>query len=373
MRKRSVWVLAGLFAVCMCHAEPAPVSLTARQQNIQQTLCRVGDWMLAHRQETPGGRRRDTDWTVGAWYAGVYALYDLTRDTRYLEPLLAMERSTGWRVGPSPLFADDQCIAQTYLDLYQYVRQDTVLIAHTRGVCDAMMSYPSDQSMENHMQVCYKGEWSWCDALFMAPPVWSKLAQITGEIKYLDFMDTKWRKTKAYLYDPEERLYYRDSAYFNKREANGSKVFWSRGNGWVLAGLARVLDGMPQAYPARPHYEQQFVEMAQRVVACQPADGLWRPSLLDPDGYPIAETSGSGFFCYALAWGINNGLLKRDAFEPPTLKAWSGLLRCVSAEGKLTQVQPIGKDPRNFDPDSTEVYGVGAFLLAGSEVIKLRL
>ena len=364
-------VLVVFLAATVCRAEPQPVSLSQRQQNIRHTMCRVGDWMLAHRHETPGGRCRDSHWTVGTWYAGVYALYDLTRETRYLDPLLAMEKSTGWRVGPAPLFADDQCIAQTYLDLFRHVRQDAVLIAHVRGVCDAMMSYPCDQTMEKHMQVCYKGEWSWCDALFMAPPVWSRMAQVTGEMKYLDFMDRKWQKTKTFLYDQEERLYFRDASFFDKREANGSKVFWSRGNGWVLAGLARVLDDMPKTYPSRPQYEQQFVEMAQRIVACQPADGLWRASLLDPERFPVPETSGSGFFCYALAWGINNGILKRDVFESAALRTWSALVGCVNAEGKLTHVQPMGADPRNFEPDSTEIYGVGAFLLAGREVSRL--
>jgi rhamnogalacturonyl hydrolase YesR len=246
-----------------------------------------------------------------------------------------------------------------------------VLIAHVRGVFDAMIATGSDLSMENHMKVCYKGEWSWCDSLFMGPPVWSKMAQATGESKYLAFMDKKWKKTRDFLYDQDERLYFRDASYFNKKEANGQKVFWSRGNGWVIAGLALVLESMPLKYPARSQYEQQFKEMAQKIVACQPSDGLWRASLLDPDSFPLPETSGSGFYCYALAWGINNGLLDREKYELATQKAWSALTGCVTPEGKLTHVQPIGADPRNFDPDSTEIYGVGAFLLAGREMFKL--
>ncbi|MEI7898666.1 MAG: glycoside hydrolase family 88 protein [bacterium] len=372
MLKSVVFLWVATVLAAGCRSTPTSASQTVRRSEIKQVMCRVGKWMLAHRQETPGGQRRDTDWTVGAWYAGEYALYDLTRDPFFLAPLLAMEKTTGWRVGPSPLFADDQCIAQTYLDLYLNVSPDPSLIAHVRGVCDAMIAYPSDQPMTNHMSVCFKGEWSWCDSLFMGPAVWSKLSLATGDNKYLAFMDKKWQKTRDFLYDADEHLYFRDASYFTKKEANGKKVFWSRGNGWVLAGLARVLETLPSDFPSRPRYERQFKEMAGKIVACQQPDGLWHASLLDPASFPLPETSGSGFYCYALAWGINNGLLDRAAYEPAVWKAWSALAGCVTEDGKLTHVQPIGADPKAFNPDSTEVYGVGAFLLAGREVYRLR-
>ncbi|HEV2455243.1 MAG TPA: DUF4861 family protein, partial [Verrucomicrobiae bacterium] len=96
-------------------------------------------------------------------------------------------------------------------------------------------------------------------------------------------------------------------------------------------------------------------------------------SLLDPADYPLAETSGSGFFTYALAWGVNQGLLDRATYEPAVRKAWNALNGCVDADGKLTHVQPVGADPKKFDPNATEVYAVGAFLLAGSEVYRMAV
>jgi rhamnogalacturonyl hydrolase YesR len=371
MLKHILSIVAATVLAAGCRTV-APDSPAARQAEIKQVMTKVGTWMQAHRQETPGGRYRDTCWTVGAWYAGQYALYDLTKDPKALAPLLAMDKTTGWRVGPAPVFGDDQCIAQTYLDLYMDVGKNPLYIAHVRGVCDAMIAYPSDLPMDEHMKVCFKGEWSWCDALFMAPPVWAKLAQATGDKKYLKFLDKKWNKTREFLYDKEEHLYFRDANYFKKTEANGKKVFWGRGNGWVMGGLARVIEALPKGYPSRPQYEQQFKEMSAKILACQQPDGLWRASLLDPASYPLQETSGSGFYCYALAWGINNGLLDRATYEPAVQKAWKALVGCVNAEGKLTHVQPIGGDPQAFDPNSTEVYGVGAFLLAGREMYKLE-
>jgi rhamnogalacturonyl hydrolase YesR len=193
----------------------------------------------------------------------------------------------------------------------------------------------------------------------------------TGDERYLSFAITNWWSTTASLYDKNEHLFFRDGAYFNKREANGKKVFWSRGNGWVMGGLVRLLQCLPMNHPDRPRFEQLFKEMAGKILACQQPDGLWHASLLDPTSFPLKETSGSGLYTYALAWGVNQGLLNKDEFESSVRKAWLALVDCVDADGKLTHVQPIGADPKNFSQDSTEVYGVGAFLLAGSELYRL--
>ncbi len=218
-----------------------------------------------------------------------------------------------------------------------------------------------------------KDRWWWCDALFMGPPVIAKLAAVTGEQKYLMFANEEWWYTTDYLYDTAEHLYFRDENYFDKREANGRKVFWSRGNGWVFAGLARVLEAMPKDFKDRPRYEKLYKEMAAKIVKIQPKEGLWHSSLLDPASYPSKETSGSGFYCYGLAWGINNGYLDEKTYTPAVTRAWTGLVGCVHPDGKLGYVQPIGADPHQVDANQTDIYGVGSFLLAGSEVYKIAV
>jgi rhamnogalacturonyl hydrolase YesR len=213
--------------------------------------------------------------------------------------------------------------------------------------------------------------WAWCDSLFMAPPAWLRAWKATGKQAYLDFVVTNWWKTSAYLYDREEHLYYRDSTYFDKREANGRKVFWARGNGWVVGGLVRVLQLLPRDHPARPKFEQQFREMTAKVVTLQSPDGFWHSSLLDPASYPAKEASGTAFFVYGLLWGVNERLLEREKFLPAALQGWQSLVSCVQPDGKVIHVQPIGADPKKFDPNSTEAYGPGALLLAGSELYRL--
>jgi unsaturated rhamnogalacturonyl hydrolase len=205
----------------------------------------------------------------------------------------------------------------------------------------------------------------------MGPPTWVRMHAVTGRRQYLDFLIREWQETYNYLYDRVEHLWFRDDTYFDRRESNGQKVFWGRGNGWVMGGLVRVLQFLPSAHPQQGWFVTQFREMADRILACQQSDGLWCSSLLNPQGFPVRETSGSGFFCYALAWGVNVGILDRTKFGPAVFKAWKALVDCVTVEGRLTHVQPIGEEPAEFDPNSTEIYGVGAFLLAGSEVFRM--
>src|SRR6201999_1052746 len=98
---------------------------------------------------------------------------------------------------------------------------------------------------------------------------------------------------------------------------------------WVMAGLVRTLQYLPLNHPDRPRFEQLFKDMADKVLLCQQPDGLWHSSLLDPENYLLKETSGSGFFIYALAWGVNQGLLDRARFEPAIQKSWQALAGCV--------------------------------------------
>ena len=115
-----------------------------------------------------------------------------------------------------------------------------------------------------------------------------------------------------------------------------------------------------------------FKEMAQKAASVQGSDGYWRASLLDAASLPNPETSGTGFFMYSLAWGINKGLLDRAAYEPAVRRGWTALVNAVHPDGMLGWVQRIGDKPGATSQETTEVYGVGALLLAGSEVYRLK-
>ena len=352
-------------------AQPAGLSAELKPQPVLAAMERVADWQLAH-----PSLHRPTDWTQGAGDAGFMALAGISGNVKYRDAMRAMGETNGWQPGTVlKLYdADDHCVGQAYAELY-FLYRAPKMIAPLRERFDAILAHPSTVTSLDFAQPGKKARenWSWCDSLFMGPPAWVRLYAATGDEKYLNFAVKEWWRTTDYLYDKDEHLFFRDSTYFKKTEANGKKVFWGRGNGWVMGGLVRTLQYLPMNHPDRPRFERLFKDMSAKILTCQQPDGLWRASLLDPDSYPLKETSSSGFYTYALAWGVNQGLLDRAQFEPAVRKAWTALVGCVNADGKLTHVQPIGADPKKFTEDATEVYGVGAFLLAGSEVYRMAV
>jgi rhamnogalacturonyl hydrolase YesR len=198
------------------------------------------------------------------------------------------------------------------------------------------------------------------------------MANITGKKEYLKFMDKEYRYTHKYLYSKEHHLFFRDDEYFDKKEKNGQPVFWGRGNGWVMAGLPIIIQELPDDFKNKKFYEKLYVEMAQKIASLQDENGYWHASLLDPDSYPHPETSSTGFFTYSLAWGVNNGYLDKTTYQPIVEKGWKALVKAVYPNGKLGWVQPIGADPQHTTEEMTAVYGVGAFLLTGTEMLKMQ-
>jgi len=334
------------------------VSGKIKSKDIRYAMKKVADWQIQHSEA-----KFDQDWTYAPLYVGLIATSTTTGDAKYSDTVV---RSVGekfeWKLLDKRFpHADDQALGQAYEELYLQ-KKDPVRIADTKAILDRMLTLKDNPD---------KDVWWWCDALFMAPAALAKLSVITGDRQYLDVLDREWDLTTAHLYDPAERLYFRDKTFLDRKEANGAKLFWGRGNGWVLAGLARTLAVMPKDYPAREKYVKLFRDMSDRVAGLQQSDGLWHTGLLDQSAYKLPEISGSAFFTYAMTWGVNNGILDRKKYVPVIERAWAGMQKHVYADGRLGSIQPIGAAPGAFDESTSYVYGVGAYLLAGSEIDKL--
>ncbi|RAJ10678.1 rhamnogalacturonyl hydrolase YesR [Chitinophaga skermanii] len=346
----------------------APKDSLLAPKKILAIMERVGDWQINE-------FRQDHikwpwwDWTNGALYTGIVELGKLSKKPVYNQFLQEVGNKNDWNTGHRRFFADDYCVGQLYAQLYMQYKQP-VMIAKFQALADSIVNKPHTESLEwkNSIQL---REWAWCDALFMGPPALAYLSTATGNPKYLQTADELWWKTTAYLFDSTENLYFRDSKYFLQKEANGAKMFWARGNGWVMGGLVRMLENMPKNYPNRPTFEALFKKMAKKIAAIQHEDGTWHTALLDQASYPSKETSGTGFYAYALTWGIRHGILPKKEYFPVVQKAWYALVSAVHPNGKLGFVQKIGEKPGVVDYNSTEVYGVGAFLLTGSELYRL--
>lgn len=366
LRFRSLYCL-GVFAVAFGGAipfYPQSDSLDLKidiysKKDISWIMARTFEWQAAN--PIAINEQNQNLWARAAFYIGIMAAYRATGDKKYFQQALQWATSREWKLGDRPRNADDQAAGQTYLELY-LLRKDRAMLAHTKTTLDAMIEEPRPG----------REDWWWCDALFMAPPVLARLYSATGDKKYLTFLNAMWWDTTDFLFDPTENLYYRDKNYIGKLNTNGKKIFWARGNGWVMAGTIRVLQYLPKKEKSRDRYITLLKKMAAAVSRVQGDDGLWRPSLLDSLEAPVPETSSSGFFCYALAWGINQGYLDRETYLPVVRKAWRGLNGAVHPNGKLGWVQPIGLAPAKATFEDNQEYGAGAFLLAGSEMYKLR-
>jgi unsaturated rhamnogalacturonyl hydrolase len=336
----------------VAHLSP---KLTHRE--LAKAIRLVADWQLARLPH-----QAQYDWTWAALYTGFLAVPDRIAGDRYQRAMMSVGEQLDWQPGPRVMHADDQAIGQTYLELYR-LHPDHKMIEPLQARLNQEMAAPDPTDPQRPL-------WWWCDALFMAPPVYADMYTATGDAKYLDFMDREWEITTHLLYDPAKHLYFRDASYLDKHEKNGEPLFWSRGNGWVMAGIVRVLRELPANSPLRPKYIALLKEMSAEMVSIQGKDGLWRPGLLDPDAYPLPEVSGSGFITYALAYGVNEGILDRATYSPAVEKAWAGLLTHVYADGRLGSIQPVGAAPGAYTETSSYVYGVGAYLLAGSEIYR---
>ena len=357
--------------------------MTLTKEHVLKQLKRVYRYQAANQTRSvirrSGATRfiKDTDWERGVFWSCVAAAWKATDDNEYLNGVMNYTLHTGFRTGAFPRFADDHVCAQAYLDVYPTINIPEAL-EPTIKAFDIML----DEPKPGHR------DWWWVDSLFMAPPAFAALSKVTGERKYVDYMHTAFWDSVDHLFDPETGLFYRDYRYMptelgqkyrdefgdggeELREANGEKVFWSRGIGWMLAACPRILERLPEDFEQRQPYIDLFTALAAEVIKYQHDDGFWRASLLDPESFPAPESSATSLFVFGLAWGINNGLLDRDTYLPVVEKAWAALETAIHDNGMIGWVQLPAFNPRDVKFEHNIDYGAGAFMLAATEMVHL--
>jgi len=365
-------LLIGLAAPAAAQELPPRAAVVARME-------RLADWQLAHLAPLDyiamqWSRPHDTrDWQQATFWVGLAELAERTDAPRFREAILEKGRAAQWKLGDRAYHADDHLIGAAWIWAARNGAGPQA-IAPGRATFDQVLAAPSAISLEFVPRTPGAGDsactdrWCWCDALFMAPPTLWALSQATGDPRYADFADREYRSTADYLFDPAENLFYRDSRFFDRKGAHGEKLFWSRGNGWVFSGLARMIPLIDAADPRRAYYIDLFRRMAARLAMLQRANGYWPPSLLgDPESAPD-ETSGTGFFVHGFAWGIEAGLLERERYLPAVARGWAALVRAIQPDGRLGWVQQVSDRPESVAASDTQFYGTGAFLLAGAAV-----
>ena len=350
-------------------------SLQARQwtpEQVRQVIRKVNTyWQQNNKAEVRAF------WDNAAYHTGNIEVYKLMKDDSMLDYSIRWATHNQWQGATEPdpakwkykhygeghdfvLFGDWQICFQTYIDLYN-LAPDEQKVARAKQV----MGYEADSKVHDY--------WWWADALYMVMHVMTKMYQLTGDKKYLDKLYENLLYSDSIMLDSETGLYFRDGKYVwpNHKSANGKKDFWARGDGWVLAGLAKVLQDMPETYVWQPFFVHKYTRLARAVAKCQQPQGYWTRSMLDPAHAPGPETSGTAFFCYGLLWGVNHGYLQNKEFAPVIQRAWKYLTEtALQRDGRVGYVQPIGERAipgQTVDANSQANFGVGAFLLAACE------
>lgn len=315
-------------------------------------------------------------WTRAVYYEGLMALYAVDKQQAYYDYALQWGEKHKWglRGGIKTRNADNQCCGQTYIDMYLLDNKQ-----HPERVRDIKAS------IDSMMSTSKIDDWSWVDALQMGMPVFVKLGNLYNDTSYFRRMYemyafTKYKHGGKGLFNQTEKLWWRDKDFVPPyKEPNGDDCYWSRGNGWVVAALAKTLEALPKTDLHYNEYLQDFKDMCAALLPLQRTDGYWNVSLNDPGHFGGKEVSGTSLFIYGFAWGINNGILDKQTYKPAIAKAWNAMSKeAVHPNGKLGYVQGTGKEPKDGQPvnyDSTpdfEDYGLGCFLLAGTEIYKMK-
>lgn len=343
-------------------------SITSKDYNKnKQLIDKVAKWQIDNHKDV---KHKDLDWTNAAFYRGLVEWASYTSNNDFFQFLTDIGNKHEWSLLGRTYHADDLAMSQTYIKLYEKYKEEK-MIKPTKERVDFIVNNPSAAHLWLGAEK-WSERWSWCDALFMAPPVYAALYNIYPEEKYLNFMDKEYKEATDSLYNASAHLYYRDRRYIPKKEKNGENVFWGRGNGWVFAGIPLLLNELPKDHPTYNYYLNIYKQMADAVIKCQDKKGSWHASMLDPASYPSPENSASGFFVYGLSWGINKGILKDKKYKKAAQKGWEALTSYVFPDGKLGYVQPVSAAPEKVTAEMTDVYGVGAFLLAGTEITKMK-
>ena len=323
-------------------------------------------------------------WTRGVYFEGLAALCDIEQlagssqydaNLKYIEDWGSAHQWTP-RNGIATRDADDYCCSQTYIWWFEN---------HAEPGCDSIIS-PSVSCIEKLTETPLSThDWTWIDAIQMGLPVTTSLTRLTTDPIFAEqgWKMYSWTRDSLAggLFNRDEGLWWRDKDFVPPyKEPNGRNCYWSRGNGWVYAALVRAMQDIMKTDGGShlDEYRKDFVLMTEALVKCQRRDGFWNVSLLDESNFGGKELTGTALFVYGMAWGVRNGLLSEKQYGKIVLKAWQAMVDdCLHKDGFLGFVQGTGKQPSDSQPvafDSEpdfDDFGLGCFLLAGSEVYLL--
>lgn len=367
------------FAICFLYTSSSSAQESFDKKLVLKQMMQANDYFMKKWPDVgktiiTNKERPSHIWTRGVYYEGLMALHEIFPKETYYDYAYSWAEFHKWGFngGNTTRNADNYCAAQTYIDLYN-LEPDAKKLKNTKANINMLLNTPQ------------LDDWSWIDAIQMGMPVFAKLGVLEKDNRYYEkmyemYMYTRDKHGDHGLYNPKDGLWWRDADFDPPyKEPNGEDCYWSRGNGWVIGALAKVLTIIPKNAPHREQYVKDLKAMSEALVKVQRADGFWNVSLHDPTNFGEKETSGTALFIYGMAYGINSGILKKETYLPVIQKAWNAINKeALHENGFLGYLQSTGKEPKDGQPLSYdkipdfEDYGLGCYLLAGYEIYKMK-
>lgn len=372
-------ILSTLALGCLLAAPVVAQETLPSRADILVQMEKVNDWFMKRHPDPTvksfgkGKYRTSNLWTRSVYYEGLLALYGICPKKAYYDYTLQWCQFHEWtpRNGSQDHDADNYCCSQIYIDMYRLAPSSEKL-AQVISNCNMYLNTPDNS------------DWWWIDAIQMGMPVFAKLGKTTGNEAYWDKAHQMYMYTRdsfdGGMWNAKDGLWWRDMD-FNPpyKTPQGKQCYWSRGNGWVVAALCRVMDELPEDHLYYKQYKQDLLDMLKSLKGRVREDGTWNCSLDDPEDFGGMEVTGTSLFVYGMAWAVRHGYVKAEEYMPVITKAWNSMIKNAvhQDDGMLGFQQGTGKEPKESQPTlydkipDFDDFGIGCFLLCGSEVYKL--
>jgi unsaturated rhamnogalacturonyl hydrolase len=211
----------------------------------------------------------------------------------------------------------------------------------------------------------------WSDDLYMSISFLARMGELTGEAKYFDDAATQVIHFQKYLFDTTMGLMHH--CWYSDVQRPGV-AFWGRANGWALLAQVDLLDRLPKNYAKRAQLLDILRQHILGIARYQGAEGLWHQLLDKADSY--LETSCSAMFTYVIARAVNKGYIE-PRYASIARRGWEGVMTKIRADGQVEGVcsgTSVSDDLVYYyrrPAPLNDVHGIGAVLLAGSEILQM--
>ena len=302
----------------------------------------VIDWSVELSNVIINTRSTKLDWAyeIGLLLEGMLRVYKRTNDQRYLTFIKAWAEyhiAADGTINADLNSLDNLMPGYTLLHLYKETKIEKFKLAAEK-IRKRFDTFPRNPDSTFWHMTDLNGE-LWLDGLYMGMPFLTSYGNMFGDEKYAYTEAIRQFKLHInYLIDKETGLLYHAYDYDGSESwalppYKRSPYVWGRSVGWVVMGLAEILDFIPSTFPQREIIVEQYKTVLKALAKYQdPTTGLWY-QIVDhqTDAKNWLETSCTMMFTYSMARAIQKGYLDKSYSKNVDL-GYKGVLSKISED-----------------------------------------